>query len=60
MEKLKKCPFCGGEAQMCAGSSKGEIAWVYCEKCGAESGTRDTAEKAAEAWNRRVNEWLIL
>ena len=45
MDKLKKCPFCGGEA---------EIFWVICKECTAETKDFDTKEEAIEAWNRRV------
>ena len=60
MEKLKSCPFCGGGAQMCGGKTEDEVAWVYCDRCGAESGIAPSQQEAAKAWNRRVNEWLIL
>ena len=52
MEKLKKYPFCGGEAEI-AGY---KIFWAICKECTAETKGFDTREEAIEAWNRRVNE----
>lgn len=49
--KLKKCPFCGGEAHVVGLSTK----WVVCSKCEAESGCFYTEEDAIEAWNRRAS-----
>lgn len=55
-EKLKPCPFCGGEANL--KDTSGFIV-VKCGSCGAESGmVKISAEycandKAAESWNRR-------
>lgn len=60
MEKLKKCPFCGGEAHIIGGKTEDEVAWVVCIQCYAESAVLDSKQDAAKAWNRRVNEWLIL
>ena len=59
-DPLKKCPFCGGEAEMIGGMSEGEVAWVVCKQCHAESATYPTKEAAKAGWNRRNNEWLIL
>ena len=51
-EKLKPCPFCGGEAEV-----EGErIFWVSCQKCWVETSSFNTLEEAIEAWNRRVCE----
>lgn len=52
MKKLKKCPFCGGEAEI-AGD---KIFWVICKECTAETKCFDTREEAIEAWNRRAEE----
>lgn len=59
--KLKPCPFCGstyvykdfGTRQ----SEEGlEIIWeVYCNNCDASIKNED-ADKAIEAWNRRVHD----
>ena len=52
MTELLPCPFCGGEAEE-AEMPRAMIAWVYCPRCGAASGYRDTEEAAIEAWNTR-------
>lgn len=52
MKELKKCPFCGGEAEI-AGY---KIFWVICKECTAETKGFDTREEAIEAWNRRAEE----
>ena len=70
-EELKKCPFCGGEANIKAVNKRyGFTVWVEC-RCGAkampycadldnEDTTITNIEKcktgAIEAWNRRVND----
>jgi len=62
MEELKKCPFCGGEADVCV------TPWDYennkpannhkyvveCKDCLAETDSYTTREEAIEAWERRV------
>ena len=61
--KLKPCPFCGGEAELIHGTAYAEdySSQVQCSKCGAKIKEIHRAvdycadEKAAEAWNRRVN-----
>ena len=56
MEDLKKCPFCGGEADIekIIGFSHAVIAaYVYCKECGASTQTYGSEEVAYEAWNRR-------
>lgn len=52
MDKLKPCPFCGGEAKV---MDMGFPHWVYCTKCYAKvhGGTRDEKD-SIEAWNKRV------
>lgn len=50
--KLKKCPFCGGEAHVVGILTR----WVVCDECGAELKFFKTEEEAIEAWNRRVGE----
>lgn len=55
-EKLKPCPFCGGEAEL---RNEGYCSFVKCKNCGAEAGLVRVSsivnEKSAEAWNRRVD-----
>ena len=63
MEKLKPCPFCGGEAVIMERYRKGttnrKMYWVECKACwaaqyhGNDGGYR-TKAKATEAWNRRM------
>lgn len=55
-EKLKPCPFCGGEAKM---MKMGYPHWVYCQNCGArvhggKYGKEEGEKASAEAWNRRT------
>lgn len=49
MDKLKKCPFCGGEAEFATSHKR----WVQCKECLAESVYCDTPEQAIAAWNNR-------
>ena len=53
-EKLKPCPFCGGEGVV-YGFSDYDYRRVICKDCGGSTEYSDTREKAIEAWNRRVN-----
>ena len=46
-EKLKPCPFCGGEAVYF------QIGEIVCESC-ATCINEDTTEKAIAAWNKRA------
>lgn len=55
MNKLKPCPFCGGEAEI-----RGEKYYkpmvrrnVICTKCYSNSGWYKTEQEAIEMWNRR-------
>lgn len=57
MDDLKRCPFCGGEAEI---KRYPEWSWAqYQPMCTICLATFDeafyTAEKAIEAWNRRAN-----
>ena len=58
-EKLKPCPFCGGEAYLEPASDTPSI--VICMKCGARGKWFEVSkhycsdEKAIEAWNRRTD-----
>lgn len=54
-EELKKCPFCGGKAEM-FNYSEGE--WlVHCTVCnGMVEKWRKTKKEAIDQWNRRLND----
>lgn len=65
MYDLKKCPFCGGDAEKRYIRKKKLFAsirfpynthyvYVRCKVCGATSSVHVTIENAIEAWNRRV------
>ena len=51
-DKLKPCPFCGGEAII---DGCDETLWiVICKECNASIGYKETKEEAIEAWNKRI------
>lgn len=61
--ELKPCPFCGEKAELSSGRVNGnDASYVYCTRCGSRgesfwvSPNYASAEKAIEAWNRRVTE----
>ncbi len=68
MQELKKCPFCGGDAELdprqgyrALGTGRmGNRVVAYCRDCGADMGVciEDvpdiTPEQVAEMWNRRA------
>ena len=54
MAELKKCPFCGGEAEVHQTYSI-DVYWCKCNDCNAETEPANTEEDAVEAWNRRVD-----
>lgn len=70
MEKLKPCPFCGGDATIQTyrehdGHETWQMWLVYCTTCYAEikfhkeyfMGSEPTTEdEAIAAWNRRTND----
>ena len=55
-EKLKPCPFCGGEVKKFVGPINLTIMFI-CKKCGADVCFYDAEHepKATEAWNRRAD-----
>ena len=54
--KLKPCPFCGGKAESgTLRTSDGVKFLVECSNCGVATLLYYDTEKAAGAWNRRVN-----
>ena len=53
-ERLKPCPFCGGEAKEFTGEDAAPHRWtVECVICGAHVGS-DTRHRARMKWNRRA------
>lgn len=59
MDKLKPCPFCGGEAKVEHEyySNFTKINYcVSCFSCFSSTFDFDTEQEAIEAWNRRVGE----
>ena len=60
--KLKPCPFCGGQGKLETAGINNNYSFVKCKECGAGSRTFKISneycsdEKAAEAWNRRVDD----
>jgi Lar family restriction alleviation protein len=58
--KLKKCPFCGGNAKVAEIKSvRGLYIEVVCNSCGASSNCLPATDKnaialAAELWNKRT------
>ena len=58
-EKLKPCPFCGGEAWLNDYEAKhGDMTPAsrcpQCKSCGCNLGYLPTAGRALAAWNRRA------
>ena len=51
-EKLKPCPFCGGEAKVKRFFGCAYIT-VGCKECNVQI-NRDTKKQAIDAWNKRV------
>jgi hypothetical protein len=54
MTELRKCPFCGGKAEMynyCLNEW-----YIGCGECSCDLGVFDTKAKAIEAWNKRVGD----
>jgi len=68
MEKLKRCPFCGGEARVSTyvverGITVASAAQCECKECGAttkevkdKEGDGSFVSNAIEAWNRREDD----
>ena len=61
IEKLKPCPFCGGEACIddISGPDNMNAIWmIVCDECGGSAsfgpdGCNATKDEAITAWNRR-------
>ena len=57
--KLRKCPFCGGEAEIISDSPNGEMASfaVMCKRCNSMTAFYlDDTKRAVRAWNTRCKE----
>lgn len=50
-EKLKLCPFCGGEAELAIVKLWNH---VYCKNCHARTTMYTSEELAIDAWNTRA------
>lgn len=50
--RLKRCPFCGGEAKATSNESK-TLHRIWCSTCGAIVEWYGTKEETVTAWNRR-------
>ena len=55
-EKLKPCPFCGGEAELRGTSKLLSLFWFSCRSCFAETYGAYSEEEAIEQWNRRAGD----
>lgn len=51
--KLKRCPFCGGEAEIVNDPTRMRL-HIRCGYCGARMGTLVSEPLAIEMWNRRA------
>ena len=74
MDKLERCPFCGGEAKIENNDrtlydrktlgvvgveyNNPECFWIKCMDCDAFVGGFETEEEAIAAWNRRADGWV--
>lgn len=60
MSKLKRCPFCGGQAKVYKTKFNflyEEYAYqIYCVCCQAQTRYSNTLEKAIKEWNKRTKE----
>ena len=58
-DKLKPCPFCGGEATLVEDIYNDQLYnYVICsnDDCNANTGRCDTEDEAITKWNKRVSE----
>ena len=61
MIELKRCPFCGGKAEIEHGFCGDMTSYVHCTECHASvkpvrfAGEYAADEKVAEQWNRRAS-----
>lgn len=59
VEKLKDCPFCGGQAEIIKTEFEGERVYsVSCEDCNATTGASSDKGFVIEVWNCREENLL--
>lgn len=62
MQKLKRCPFCGGEADVLLSEGVApnipDIFWVQCKNCEVDTMAYTQREKAINEWNTRTPDWI--
>lgn len=57
-DKIKTCPFCGGDAVV---DGCDATLWiVICTKCKASTGSQETKEEAIKIWNKNVKRHLSI
>lgn len=57
MDKLKPCPFCGGEAKIVKDNNDAPFEWaVECMECQTTSGLAMSKKHAELIWNSRVTQ----
>ena len=56
MERLKPCPFCGGEARILTHLTE-DKSTIGCFRCSVTNGWFRTGEEAVEKWNNRPSPW---
>lgn len=56
-DKLKPCPFCGGEAEHIKTHLYGKVSghFIACKKCECQIKIFSSKQNAEKAWNRRAN-----
>ena len=54
-KKLKRCPFCGGQAELRVYSA--ELQFVQCTSCLGSTSAFPNGDEAIAAWNNR---WTML
>lgn len=55
MDKLRECPFCGGEAAVCDIKEPSVNGWVGCQRCRCFMDfVKNGKSLAIAAWNRRA------
>ena len=53
-QKLKPCPFCGGEAEFERTGTPRQSCIVTCTECGCRLESGETGELSGISWNTRV------